>query len=455
MSTQFYLIVCLVITSLTTSQGYAAIGGIDLIGERLDLSEASSEFGRINPSVAYNNVDGQYLVTWSDWRNEPMDKSGWDVFGQRVSSIGSLVGSNLQIIQKPLAQIDSRVAYNPDQNNFLVSWRSQEGAETPPRTFNQTRARVVGHDGSLGTEQFIGFPAFEPTLVYNATQGDYFLTNRGFFDSPSGMKGWRLDETGRRRNAVISIASTGVPAPAGTTGYNHVHNEYLTTWRSVIDKNLKARRVSVNGELLGNEITVSDVFPSSPVGSRVTGVAYDSDNDRYLVAFGRFGQTGILGQFVGGNGALIGSEFKIRDTRSTGIGIQLAFDESQGTFVATWQEGLTSSQQVRIQALTDDGTLIGPSKTIDSLARINSQTALAYNSDNGEFLITWAHQAGTDLSTQEIFAQRFRVEIPEPGSAVSLGLTWAWMMFRRRRRIEQGVLQISGDPKLRQRPSAA
>ena len=442
MTTPFHLMVCLVITAITTSQGYAAIGGIDLLGVRLDLSEASSEIGRNNPSVAYNNADGQYLVTWSDWRNEPVDKSGWDVFGQRVSSAGSLIGSNLQIIQKPEAQIDPRVAYNPDQNNFLVSWRSQEGAETPPRTFNQTRARIVGHDGSLGTEQFIGFPAFEPTLVYNAIQGDYFLTNRGFFDSPSGMKGWQLDETGRRRNGEISIASTGAPAPAGTTAYNPIRNEYLVTWRSGIEENLKARRVSTNGELLGNEITVSDVFPASPVGNRVTGVAYDSVNDRYLVAFGRFGQTGILGQFIRGDGALIGSEFDIRDTRSTGVGVQLAYDESQGTFVATWQEGFTSSpQQVRVQALTDDGTLIGPSRIIDGSARINSQTALAYNNDNGEFLITWTHQAGVDRSTQEIFAQRFRVEIPEPGSAVSLGLTWAWMMFRRRRRIGRGVSQ--------------
>jgi hypothetical protein len=96
-------------------------------------------FGAVNPAVAYNPANNQYLVAWSgeDDVGGVVDNER-EIFGQRLSATGGSVGAN-----------DFRLSdMGPDGSTTF-------GAFTPAITYNSVNNEYlvvwVGDDDSLGT----------------------------------------------------------------------------------------------------------------------------------------------------------------------------------------------------------------------------------------------------------------------------------------------------------------
>ncbi len=69
------------------------------------------------PQIAYNPDDDEYLVVWQDYRNS----ADWNIYGQRVAADGSLLGTNLAINTTATThQTTPHVAYGA--NEYLVVW---------------------------------------------------------------------------------------------------------------------------------------------------------------------------------------------------------------------------------------------------------------------------------------------------------------------------------------------
>jgi len=86
------------------------------------------------PKVAYNPHDDEYLVVWQDRRN-----GNWDIYGQRVSAAGALVGDNLAIATSGGNQTCPAVAWDGRSHRYLVVW--EEG--------DSIRGQRVWSDGAL------------------------------------------------------------------------------------------------------------------------------------------------------------------------------------------------------------------------------------------------------------------------------------------------------------------
>ena len=100
-----------------------------LIGNSIDLSSGLT-LQRASPSVAYNTSNNEYMVVWFDLRNQPT--TGNDVFGQRLSVDGSLLGGNIPIAIEIGSQSNPFVSYNSIDNSYLVAWKSQfDGPSSP------------------------------------------------------------------------------------------------------------------------------------------------------------------------------------------------------------------------------------------------------------------------------------------------------------------------------------
>jgi hypothetical protein len=95
---------------------------------------------RGHPAVAYNSVDNEYMVVWYDGRNG----GGADIYGQRVSTDGSAVGSNIAIWTYEASQSSPAIAYNRIDNQYLVVWQTQQSDST----FNGARGRRVAGNGT-------------------------------------------------------------------------------------------------------------------------------------------------------------------------------------------------------------------------------------------------------------------------------------------------------------------
>jgi hypothetical protein len=98
----------------------------NLKGDVIPISTAtdceSDESCQHNPAVAYNSQNNQYLVVWED--NRKSDSGyGWDIYGQVISTTGTLVGGNFPIIGIDKDQLHPDLAYSSQDNLYLVVWQ--------------------------------------------------------------------------------------------------------------------------------------------------------------------------------------------------------------------------------------------------------------------------------------------------------------------------------------------
>jgi len=371
---------------------------LKLIGTNVDVSSGLT-LQRLSPSVAYNTANNEYMVVWYDLRN--VTTTGNDVFAQRLSASGGLLGVNIPIVTDVGAQFNPFVAYNSIDNNYLVAWQSQfDGPGS--LDFNDAFGRLVSNAGMpLGGAFHISDGGLEISSAYNSTSNEYLVTGRVFASGPvPGIFGQIVSNGGSLVGNVIVVNTAGAPAPNGQVIYNPAINEYFATWRDQVDANLKGQRISATGVLLGNPIIISPVFPQS--SNPTASIAFDPANSRYLVVFSRFQGTDILGQFVSISGALIGSNFLIRTGSSPIPTPFVAHSSIDNVFLLVWND----NKDILGQLLSETGQAIGTPLVLAS------QTAAAFlgpttvhNTKSGDFLVVWSDNRNVSQGEQDVFAQ--------------------------------------------------
>ena len=360
---------------------------LSLVGSAIDLSTGGTT-QRQSPSVAYNSLVNQYMVTWFDLRNQ--GTTGNDIFGQRVSAAGALLDPNIPIMELADAQIDPFVSHNFANNEYLVAWRTQQSG-----FFNDARGRRVSSGGTLiGNDFFISDGGLEISIAYSQGTNDYFVTGSG-----PGIVGQRVSDAGGLVGGVatISTIAQAAPAPNGQVVYSFNSDVYLATYRDQNIQNLKGQLVSSGGTLVGNPILISATFPASALAASV---AWDWTNDRFLVVFGEFQGTNIWGQWVSTSGQLIGSNFPIVTGLANPANPYVAYSGIDQAFVVVWREG----NDIMGQMLAEDGSPAGQPVGLTQ-GTAAGDPVLAYNLNTGEFLVAWSDNRNLAQGQQDIFAQ--------------------------------------------------
>ncbi len=122
----------------------------------------------IRPAVAYNQDAGEYLVVWEDERK--LTTRGWDVYAQRVSAVGSLVGYNFRVSSKKATGDENyaAVAYSPNANQYIIVWEDSRKNKSPYfrslDVFGQTLS-------GTGSRVAFNFKVNQPTGVAMKRQG--------------------------------------------------------------------------------------------------------------------------------------------------------------------------------------------------------------------------------------------------------------------------------------------
>jgi hypothetical protein len=341
-------------------------------------------------SVAFNSVDDEYRVAWFDSRIPGQN----DVYAQRVSTAGDLLGDNVPVIVGWETQIDTAIAHSPVDNQYFITWRYQGGDPGTPG-FNHTYGGLASATGGLIQTPFdVASAGLEATLAYNSADNEYFLEARNFAGGGTpGIYGQRIDSSGSLIGRELTISTVGAPAPAGQVAYNSNDNQYLATWRDQVAADLKGRIINADGTFATSSFVISSVFPESSLAATV---AFVPSDNRYLVVFGTFSGGPMYGQFVGADGTLDGDAFVVV-TGTERVYPFMAFDPVNAVFLVAWQNGDLGSANV--QLVGTDGTLLGDPLEIVGHS-VWDMARVAADTNSGGFIVTFVDRSGypTDVA---------------------------------------------------------
>jgi roadblock/LC7 domain-containing protein len=330
----------------------------------------------LSPAVAYNSNAREYLVVWSAGTREGcvFPNRDEEVFARRIdASSGQLLGAAMNVSQMGSFPCDNgaqgfepAVAFNAMTGDYLVAWQGREGVTLEER---EIYVRRIAVDGTLASKTQISdmggtataFYAFDPAVVWNATENEYLVVWQGTDDvgglvsGENEIFGQRLDAAGEPIGVndfrISDMGGTGTIMYGGFTprvAWNAAQNEYLVVW--VGDDNVGGlinnefeifgQRLNENGTAQGaNDFRISDAGGTGTASVTLYAdrpdVVWNAARDEYLVVWYGGDDVGdlsedeleIFGQRLDGSGGAIGeNDFRISDMGGTGDNPFDAFD---------------------------------------------------------------------------------------------------------------------------------
>ena len=301
--------------------------------------DGNATFDARKPDVSYNSGRNEYLVVWyGDTDSGGTIEGEFEIWGKRIdASNGQAIGSQFRISDMgPTANrsydaIDPMVAYNSNDDNYLVVWRGEDGNlvnaigefEIYGQQLNSS-AQPIGKDdfriSDMGLSGNGSFDAYSPALTYNASNDEFMVVWYGD-DNNGGHVSGEFEIYGQRINANTGtevgsndflISETGVPgfitrsATYPDVTWNSKLNQYLVVWSADPATGVYVgNEFEIFGQVLSNtcaeigdnDFVISDMGPkgNNNFDAFKPVVEYSAQTDTYVVAFR--GDNGFDGEF--------------------------------------------------------------------------------------------------------------------------------------------------------------
>jgi hypothetical protein len=182
-------------------------GGVEVGNDDFRVSNVGTDgdglrdTGTAPPSIAYNSIDNEYLVTW--YGDGLSANDDYEIFGQRLSAAGTQVPDSIDLRisnegpegSTGYGAFDPAAVYNPVDNEYLVAWYGNTGSEieicgqrvsnTGAEVGSDFRLSNAGADGDTTREAFFTDVAFNrspagPNEYMAIWYGDGLETNDEF-----------------------------------------------------------------------------------------------------------------------------------------------------------------------------------------------------------------------------------------------------------------------------------
>jgi fimbrial isopeptide formation D2 family protein/uncharacterized repeat protein (TIGR01451 family) len=262
----------------------------------------------MDPAVAYNSVNNEYLVVWD---GEDIAPGFSELYGQRLDAAGAEIGVDDFRIDNPSGGDevnDPAITYNPTANEYLVLWQGEQG-DGYFRLYAQIVAAATGAqvgDDVLITDNTTSNleNVYYPQADYNPALNEYLVVWHGEDASGFGLAPDKQEIFGRRYSPTLATVEAPFlisdMGPAGDVSYaaqtpavaysEASINGYMVIWRG--DDNV-APLVNEEFEIFGQlvapnanlTVTKSTATPERTIGQNVS----------YTVSYSNAGPDPILG----------------------------------------------------------------------------------------------------------------------------------------------------------------
>ncbi len=381
-------------------------------------SDGNANFDATNPSITYNPVANNYLVTWTGDQNSFISVDNeFEIFGQLVTNLGAETGPDdfriSEMGPNRNANFDadnSAIAYNTTANNFLVVWDGDNATNNKKEVFGQliaADANEIGSNfkiGNQGPATNTAFDAEQPSLSYNSQENNYLVVWQGD-DNVDGLAndefeiyGQRIGASGGKVGSDFKISDMGpdgnelFDATNPAIAYNSIENDYLVVWQGDDDNEsvnnafeIYGQRLSAGGQEIGqNDFRITEVGDNSNsiFFAEKPSITYDPIDSIYLVVWEAVDQVDTdnedeaWGQFIDPVGIQIGlDDFRISEMGTTGNtgfevnNVNVIFNTTEGNFLAVWageEEGLNNEFEIYGQLVDAAGNDPCPQQLTDA-----------------------------------------------------------------------------------------
>ncbi len=232
-----------------------------LMGSEINITTESGI--KSSPDITYNSVNNEYLVVWEQSNGISSPKH---IYGQRLDNFGSPIGNPIIISSGTNKQLNPVVAYDPVNGRYLVVFEDQEfSVEYQSSNISGQLIRnngvLYGDEIAISTWQF---DQIKPRLAYNNIMNEFFVIwedhHWGWGDARD-IYGQRINADGTLMNSNFAISWEGVnPRENPDVVYSFGADEYLVTWEyedTVSDHDIYCRRIRSDGTLIEDEKKVS------------------------------------------------------------------------------------------------------------------------------------------------------------------------------------------------------
>ncbi len=369
-----------------------------------DPSAPMAEGDQDHPTVAYNSTNGEYLVVWY----ELPGTSQAEIYGQRVSGSGALIGSNFLISTASRGQYNPTVIYNSASNEYLVVWVDRRNGIENYDIYGQR----MSDSGALIGSNFPICTAtgsqYNPTLAYDSASGEYLVVWDDYRSGPENdIYGQRVSSSGVLAGINFPISTAPDNQRFPKVAYDSLDNSYLIVWEDfrtgLVNIEIYGQRVSISGALVGSEIPIS----TSSESQTRPAIAYDSANNEYLVVWYDYrsgNEYDIYGQRVSSGGVLAGINFPISTASGTQYGPAVGYNSTNDEYLVVWGDGRNGGGLDSYgQRVSSGGVLVGSEIPISTAPNYQENQAVIYNSASGEYLVVW--EDGRNFNDFDIYGQ--------------------------------------------------
>ena len=272
------------------------------VGDNFVVHEGAG--AQTHPVVVHSAFGNRYLVVWED-------VASGDIQARFVSAQGTPYGSLITVSSGPEARIRPAVVQNPSaiHNDFMVVFTVQRTADSDiygrriaaagtPSNQDIVVSDAAGHQGS-------------PDIAYNPDQNQYLVVWRDRRDDQGDIYGQKLSATGALQAGELLVKQEADEQGAPAVAWNDDDEQYLVVWHDYRDSGITgadvyAQRLYADGSTYGSERTITDEAGNQ----QSPDVVYVNALNRYRIIWqdDRNGDTGwdIYGQWMSAGGAVLG-----------------------------------------------------------------------------------------------------------------------------------------------------
>jgi hypothetical protein len=373
------MLLLLLLSLLNVQEGNALSRRFTFLSNEFNITPGTSVSDQQLSSVAYNSDDDQWLVAWRDDRNG----SNQGIYARRVNKNGALLGTELVIYDNTESLNYPSVAYDKNLNRYLVVWMN---------AFNYNiEGRLVAADGVL-------FPTiitikscsncYDPDVVYNPVAHEYMVI--WFFGLDNhDIHGRRVDGDGNPGLSDIMIALTpGVNESYPSIAVDSSNGKYLVVYTREVDsvQKIYGRRMLSSGEPDpdSSPFQISDLLSAGE--KFAPDVAFNPTTHLPFVSWSSYDgvHKQIQGRMV--NADLTLGPQRLFDETDQWLYLAMAYGNIGNSYLVVWYDGY----DLYGQWVGPNGGLEGQKFYISSLGE---STAVAFGRDR--YLVTWTGGSGS------------------------------------------------------------